>query len=211
MLVAVAGAAVHAAAQEPRPLPPRIVFVKEFPGSSPAYYSVAVNTQGAAVYTTAPDDPQPIIFKLSDATVKEIFETAGRLNYFKGADLETRKKVASMGKKTLRYEDGKQSNTVTFNYTENPDGAALAAMFEKISITEQHLLNLERAVRFDRLGVVKQLLQIEISMNKKELVEPAQFVPLLERIASSSSFMNIARERASGLLQKIKGGSAAGE
>lgn len=182
----------------------RITFTKEFPGSAPAYYSVAVTEDGHVVYATEPDDKQPVSFQLSPAVTRQIFETAERLNFFKGAQLETKKKVANMGKKTVRYSRDGVQNEAVFNYTENLDAAALAAIFEKISITEQHLMVLDRVVRFDKLGVMKQLLAIESSMDRKDIIEPGQFVPLLERVAGSTTFMNIARERANYLLSRIK-------
>ncbi len=198
------GGPLCAVVRQDGPPPASVVFIKEFPGSSPAYYAVTVHEDGTVAYATAPDDPQPLSFRLSEPLTSQVFQTIARLGYLKGAQLETKKRVASMGKKTLRYESGEQRDEASFNYSENPDAMALAGLFERISITEQHLINLERTVRFDRLGVVKQLLQIEISMNKKELVEPSQFIPLLERVANNASFMHMARQRANGLLARIR-------
>ena len=42
--------------------------------------------------------------------------------------------------------------------------------FEKITETEMHLFNLERTVRFDKLGVNKTLLQLETSWDKRRLL-----------------------------------------
>ncbi len=201
----------QAPAQEPKPAaspaPARIVFIKEFPGSSPPYYAVSLTEEGAAEYATAPDDPQPLRFRLSESLTRQVFQIAARLNRFQGAQLEARRKVASMGKKTLRYEGGGQRHEASFNYSENQDAVALANLFEKISITQQHLLQLERLARFDRLGVMKQLLQIEISMNKGELVEPVQFISLLEEISGNTQYLHIARERAARLLERIRKGT----
>ncbi len=200
----VGAAPQQTAEQPPKPPPARVIFVKEFPGSFPDYYSVTVNEKGEAVYATAPDDAQPLRFRLSESLTRQLFETVARLNHFRDVQLESRKRVAAMGKKTLRYEAGGQRSEAWFNYTENQDAVALAGLFERISITEQLLLGLERMVRFDRLGVVKQLLQIEIAMNKRELVEPAQFVPLLEDITRDSRFLHMAQERAANLLDRIR-------
>ncbi len=183
----------------------RLVFVKEFPGSVPDYYSVTVAENGEAIYATAPDDPEPLRFRLSPSLARQFFDAAARLNYFKDARFETRRKVAAMGKKTFRYEGNGQRYETSFNYSDNPEAMALAGAFEKISTTEQHLLNLERLVRHDRLGVMKQLVQIEISLNKRELVEPGQLVPLLEEIAGNSQFLHIAQERARYLLRRFQG------
>jgi hypothetical protein len=206
VLAASAGSHQEAGKQEAgsAAVPAKVVFIKEFPRSLPDYYSVSVTEKGEAVYSTAADDPQPLRFRLSEATTREIFQLVDRLNRFQGVELETRKKVAAMGKKTLRYEAGGKRNEAGFNYSENPDAMALAGLFEKISATEQLLLNLERVSRFEKLGIMKELLQMETAMNKKELVEPSQFVPLLEEIAGNQSYLHMAQERARYLLQRIK-------
>ena len=205
LAVGVSGGA--AAFQQNKPALPRVVFIKEFPGSSPAYYSITVSQNGEAVYATAPDDPQPLRFHLSAPLTGRVFQIAARLNHFR-TSLETRKRrrVASMGKKTLRYEAGAQRFETSYNFTENQDAAALTRLFEKISLTEEYLLGLERVVRFDRLGVMRQLLWIEIAMNKRDLVAPVQFVPLLEEIVQDSRFLKIAQERAVDLLERIRNG-----
>ena len=205
LAVGISGGA--AAFQQDKPALPRVVFIKEFPGSSPAYYSITVIQNGEAVYATAPDDPQPVRFRLSAPLTGRVFQIAARLNHFR-TPLETRKKtrVASMGKKTLRYEAGAQRFETSYNFTGNPDAAALTRLFEKISLTEEYLLGLERVVRFDRLGVMRQLLWIEIGMNRRDLVAPVQFVPLLEQIVQDSRFLNIAQERAAHLLKRIRNG-----
>ena len=184
-----------------------IVFIKEFPGSYPPYFSVTVSDHGEAVYRTTPDDPQPVKFQLSPALTRTIFDAAARLNYFQDGRFEANRKVAAMGKKTLRYESDGQRHEATFNYSENRDAMAFAALFDKISITEQHLLSLERLVRFDRLGVNKGLLYLEISLNRRELVQPDQFAPVLERIADDARFVNVARHRAADLLHRIRNGN----
>lgn len=191
---------------DPKPVPAKVVFVKEFPGSYPDYYSISLSADGQARYATAPDDTQPVEFRLPETLVAQIFQVVARLDYLKDARLESSRKVAFMGKKTIRYEAGGQRQEAAFNYSENADAMALVQVFEKISSTEQHLLNLERLARFDRLGVNKELLQIEIAMNARELIEPAQLAPLLEQIAANTHYLNIARDRATEILQRIRKG-----
>jgi hypothetical protein len=192
--------------QEPPAKPPqaKLTFIKQFPGSVPDYYSVWVTGEGQAEYAMAPDDADPLRFKLSEATTGEIFQLVERLNRFENAQLETRRKVAAMGKKTFRYEAAGRRNETTFNYSENPDAMALVALFEKISATQQHLINLERLARFDRLGIMKELNQVEAALDRNELIEAAQFIPVLEEIAGNSSYLHIAQLRARSMLQRIR-------
>ena len=109
-----------------------------------------------------------------------------------------------MGKKTLVYESGKERNQAVFNYSENADAMALADLFERISNTQQHRMTLERLARFDKLGLMKQLLSLESALNKRDLAEPALLGPVLEEIAANKSYLHIAQQRARIILNKIE-------
>jgi len=197
-----------ARAQRAPESPAKLTYIREFPKSSPEYFAITLTLAGEVSYATAPDDSQPLTFRLPPALVKQFFEAAARLNNFQGVDLELKpdRKVAFMGKKTLIYESGSTRHQASFNYTENPGARQFADAFEKIGLTERHCLELERIVRFDRLGAYNELQQIQSSMNARELVEPSQFVPLLEKISADSRFMHVAQERARTLLDIIQGG-----
>lgn len=208
VVLAAASCAPPALAHRPPESPAKLTYIREFPKSNPEYFAITITQAGEASYATAPDDSQPVIFRLPEALVKQFFEAAARLNNFQGADLELKvdRKVAFMGKKTLVYESGSTRNQASFNYTQNADARQFAEAFEKIGATERHLLELERVVRFDRLGVYSELLQIESEMNARDSVEPSQFVPWLEKISADSRFMHVAQERARTLLDLIHSG-----
>lgn len=199
LLLLVAFAAV-CAAEEP---PAKIVFTKSFPGSSPAWFSVTVDQTGAAQYREDPKDDSPLTFQLSSGDTSEIFGLAQKLDYFR-RKLESPAKVARMGDKTLHYEKGGVSGETTFNYTEDLDGRAITDWFERISETERDLMELERAVKYDKLGVNDAILRMEVTLDKKRLVAPEQFLPLLNRVIKNESFMHQARERAAYIADQIK-------
>jgi hypothetical protein len=178
-------------------------FTKAFPQSVPDYYRIEVQENGDVVYYTAADDPNPAKFKVSAAFSKQAFDLAAKLDHFKGP-LESKLKVAFTGKKTFAFDDGSGKKEVTFNYSEKPDAQELLSLFEHLSNTQQAALDLERIMRFDKLGLMKYLLQIEIMYDHKDLAEPELLVPVLERISLNKSFVNIARDRARILLAKIQ-------
>lgn len=181
-----------------------VTFTKEFPGSVPPYYSVVVRESGAAVYKVEPEDDQPVEFQLPAGVVSQIFELAGKISASPGRSLESKRRVANMGKKTVEVQEGGEPFTVSFNHTEVPEALELLALFERISTTEQHLLRLEYMVQFDRLGVVKALLQLEVDLNANRLVGANQLVPMLERIRNDRAIAQIAKGRAAQILGKIQ-------
>jgi hypothetical protein len=182
---------------------PRVSFTKSFPGSVPAWYSVTIDQTGAAKYREDPKDENPIKFQMSPAEMAQVFELAAKLDFFK-RKLESPAKVAKMGDKTLHYEKGSESGDTTFNYTEDPDGRTIADWFERIAETGRHLMDLQRVVKYDKLGVNTALLQLEVSLDRKRLVAPEQFLPMLDRVVKNESFIHMARDRAANIATQIR-------
>ena len=46
---------------------------------------------------------------------------------------------------------------------------------------------LKRTIRYDKLGVNAAILQLEITLDKKRLVAPEQFLPMLDRVIKNES------------------------
>jgi hypothetical protein len=191
--------AVAAAAQTPA-----VTFTKSFPGSQPPFVSVQVMKTGALEYKESPSDERPLKAQLSPDDVSFIFDSAEKLQFFR-EQIESGLKVANTGKKTFRFDDGtgKTSETV-FNYSQNLVAQQLLNRFEQIAQSERCMINLERTVKFDKLGVNDALAQIESLWLRKELTAPQQFVPLLNRVATHESYMHLARERAARLRDQFQ-------
>ena len=181
----------------------RIVYSKSFPGSVPAYVSIEVTQDGKGVYQEAPDDESPVEFKVSEQEIATVFGLTEKLERFK-RPLESNLKVANMGVKTLRYENGTEKNEVKFNYSLDEDAKTLADWFERVTESQMLHANLERSVRFDRLGVNHSLLQLQAAFDRNRVVTPDRFLPLLDRVAKNDSYLHMARERAAALADAIR-------
>jgi hypothetical protein len=190
-LVLLASAAVPLTAQS-------VFYSKHFPGSLPAYVSVEISKNGSAVYKEAPDDDNPVEFRIPDAETQEVFALAEKLDRFK-RPLESGLKVARMGDKTFRFVNGDEKNEVKFNFSLDENARVLLDLFERMTETQQLLFILERSVKFDKLGVNKALLQVESAWDRKRIVGPDRFLPLLDRISKNGSYLNMARERSGAL------------
>jgi hypothetical protein len=182
---------------------PRLFYSKSFPGSVPAYVAIRLERTGAGEYTEAPDDENPLRFQLKAAEADEIFDLAEKLGRFR-RPLESPLKVAFMGTKTFRFEQGAEKGEVKFNFSEDPTARSLADWFERISESEQHRVNMERTAKYDKLGIMKALLLFEVSMDRKRLVGAEQFLPILDRVAKNETYMHAARARAAGLAEAIR-------
>lgn len=182
---------------------PTLFYSKYFKGSTPEYVAITVQRDGQVTYQEAKDDDNPIKFQLDRASVQEMFQLADKLDRFQ-RPLESGLKIANLGQKTFRFYNGAEHHELQFNYSQDPDAQALLDRFERITETEQHFANLDRTVHFDKLGVNDVLLELQITWDRNRLVDPEQFLPLLDRIAGNESFLHISRERAASIAEAIR-------
>jgi hypothetical protein len=190
---------------------PRIFYSKAFPGSSPPYMEITLEKDGKAVYKESPTDEAPVRFEITREEADQIFALADKLDRF-GRPLESGLKVANMGKKTYRWEaDPAGKREVAYNYSTDLDAQAIQDWFERMNESVMLYLNLERAVRFDRLGANKALLLLHAAMDRNRLVALPHFLPLLDRIVRNESYLNMARERAALLAGIIRAGKPKAE
>ena len=182
---------------------PLITYSKYFKGSTPETVIITLNKNGEAVYKESVNDDQPLNFQLTEAETTEIFTLTDKLGLF-DRPLESGLKVAQMGVKTFRFENGDVKNEVKFNYSIIPEAQAIQDWFERITESEQRYIDLDRAAHFDKLGVNQSLLLLQIVYEKNRLIAPQQFLPLLDRVIKNESYLHIARERAASLAEAFR-------
>src|ERR1700691_1579178 len=59
---------------------PRLFYSRAFPGSTPAYFDITLESNGDVVYREAVDDDLPSKFHLAEADTKEVFALADKLD-----------------------------------------------------------------------------------------------------------------------------------
>jgi hypothetical protein len=184
----------------------RFFYSKSFPGSIPAYVQVTLEKNGEAVYREAPDDDLPLLFKLTDAETTEVYSLVEKLDRFK-RPIESGLKVAFMGTKTFRLEKGAEKSEVQFNYSEDANAKLLWEWCERMTESAEHRIALDRAAKYDKLGVVKALNLLGSAIERKRVVGLEQYLPTLDRIIKNESYMHTARARASEIAEFIRAGA----
>ncbi len=182
---------------------PRLFYSKYFKGSVPEFTAITVESSGQTTYQEAKDDDNPIHLQMTEAETRELFDLVEKLDRFQHP-IESGLKVANMGTKTFRFENGGEQHEVQFNYSIDTAAQALLECFERIAETEQDFIALDRAVHYDKLGVNDALLALDISIEHKRAVAVQQFLPLLDRIVKNESYLHIARERAAAIAEAIR-------
>jgi hypothetical protein len=181
----------------------KLTYTKDFPGSTPAWVQVELTPEGRGIYKEALEDEDPIDFQLAQADTNAIFSLVDELGKL-SKPLEANLKVANMGMKTFRLEEGGKVTQQKFNFSTDPTAQQLLDWFERIVETQQLHFSLERSVKFDKLGVNKALLQFQSAFERDRLVGVDRFLPLLDRVAKNESYLHMARERAASLADYIR-------
>jgi hypothetical protein len=185
----------------------KLTFRRVFKSSTPEFIEIAVRDDAdAATYEIRQldEDPGASPFEVSGALRAKMFELAGQLNRFQGQDLDVHRKIANLGEKTFKWEQGKDVHETKFNYTLNSAANQLLQIFEGLARQQELVTLLERRMRYDRLGINDALLQFESDLNRNLLPEPRRALDKLDQIASDSRFVEIARQRARALAERIR-------
>jgi len=185
-----------------------ITFRKVFKMSYPEFVEIKLNESGKGTCDIRQLDEDPNVqpFEVSAAEAGKIFWLAAQLHYFRGVNLDVHRRIASLGQKTFRYDKGSVANEVTFNYTIDENATQLLNIFEGLSRQESDLSDLQRTMRYDRLGVNDVLQQIERDFDNKLLPEPERLLPSLDKLAADEKYIDIARQRARTLASRIRSG-----
>jgi len=150
------------------------------------------------------EDSDPQTFEVGAPVRQKVLELAADLKHFDINSLDIQKKIANLGQKTFRYEQGAEVHETSFNYTLNATANQLMQIFEGLARQQGDLVLLVRSVKYDRLGVNDALRQFELDMDHRILPEPERLLPVLDQIASDPHFVEIARTRARALAERIR-------
>jgi hypothetical protein len=186
--------------------PVTITYRRIFKGSVPEFIEIKITEPGTATFEIRQLDEEAgaDAFEVGAPVRQKIFELAAELKNFAISDLDVQKKIASLGQKTFRFEQGAEVHETTFNYTLNAPANQLMQIFEGLARQQGDLVLLARRVKYDRLGVNDALRQFESDMDHRLLPEPERLLPVLDQIAADSHFVDIARTRARGLAERIR-------
>lgn len=184
-----------------------LTFRRVFKSSSPEFIEISVredSDDASYEIRQLDDDPGAAKFEVSSGLRGKMFALAQQLNRFQGQDLDVHRKIANLGEKMFRWEQGSETHEVKFNYTLNSTASQLLQIFEGLARQQELLMLLERRMKYDRLGINDALLQFETELNRKLLPEPERALPTLDQIAGDSRFVDIGRQRARNLAERIR-------
>ncbi len=178
-----------------------------FKSSTPEFIEIKIKDDtdtGSYEIRQLDEDAGATPFEISNSLRTKMFQLINQLNDFKGLDLDVHRKIANLGEKTFRWEQGAEAYEVKFNYTVNPAATQLLQICEGLARQQELIDLLQRRMKYDRLGVDDALLQLETDLSKGVLPEPRRILPLLDQIAADSRFVEIARQKARAMAESIR-------
>jgi hypothetical protein len=200
-------AAPRTAAPAPVPAHAKLSYRRVFKSSSPEFIEIIVHDDSDAAtfeIRQLDEDPGAAPFEVSAPLREKMFDFASQLKNFQGQDLDVHRRIANLGEKSFRWEKGSEIHETKFNYTLNSAATQLMQIFEGLARQQELVTLLERRMKYDRLGINDALLQFETDLNHKLLPEPQRALPTLDQIDSDSRFVEIGRQRARALAERIR-------
>ena len=197
--------------------PAAVTFSLDFPASDPAHYTIVVNSDGHAKYECSArilpgsDDRETYKteFEVTPALRSRIFELAGQAKYFESKVDAGKNKLAFTGAKKLTYQNGNQTHSAEYNYSNSTPIQQLTDIFQSLASTLEYGRRLAYYHRYQKLALDDELKHMEVQAKSNELIELQAVRPVLEQLYDDSSVMNVVRARAQRLIALAGAKSAA--
>lgn len=196
-------------APDTMPPGPSIRFTLKFPGSNPESYAIEVWASGRATYDSMArltDDMEASTafhwdFHVASPSRERIFDLARQAKYFSG-NLDSGRKIAFTGQKTLQYSDQKAGSLSSYNYSESKPIQELTAYFQSVSVTMEFISRLDYDLRFQKLALDAELKSMEEQRSGHQLEELQAATAVLRKIAADPAVIKVVRSRAQRLLEQ---------
>jgi len=190
----------------------RLTYCREMPRGLYEKQCLAVTPDGAGesqLKRRGSDQVQSTFTLSSSGRAKLLSVIAATNNLEDGKNYETKKKVADLGRKHVSLEMSSGTREADFNYSDLKEVNALSAFFDGLLNQQTLTLDMETAIRYERLSVPERLDQLESELKVSRIGDPEALIPLLDKIAQDQRVLDYARQHAeqikNRLLMPVKG------
>lgn len=169
------------------------------------YYRVSLDEGGSATYVSRRFDQadKPELLRVPTAAAARLFELARQAHYFR--DLQNYQELSGrLSGYRLTYEAGSEHNEVAFSAPPTAAVAEIIHIFRKLLQQERYLSRLQAALKEESVMLQVILQELATAVSRDQLLEPKEFVPLLEQIAQGSNQHAQTRQQAQRLLVRIQ-------
>lgn len=180
----------------------------EQPGRSIESIKIVHNSAGDGYITfsgrsLAEEIREPL--KLSDAIIAKLRSAFDALNFLNSTeDYQFEKDYSHLGTVTITLRDGGRQRTARFNWTTNQTAKILMDEYRRISQREIWRFEFERARENQPLETPRLIDAFESLLDRNEIADPAQMLPLFRKMETDERLPLIARNHAGRLVKKIE-------
>lgn len=186
--------------------PGRVFWQKDYSRGRTEFHRIEVETDGRTRYVLRLGDGEPVAvdFQLKPHTLRRLLEMFAQADFLnRDKNFVSSRRVADTGTRTIRLVSGPETREVVFRHTNDKSFRKIVTFFDHLSAQERFLLDLKLTLKHDRLGIPRKLDQLRGFLDRKTIVDPQRFAPILKRISQDSALMNLARKTARRLLRQI--------
>jgi hypothetical protein len=190
----------------------RVTYCREMPRGLFEKQCLAVTPDGAGESQLKRRGSDQVVgsFTLSPSGRAKLLSVIAATNNLEdGKNYETKKKVADLGRKHVSLEISSGTREADFNYSDLKEVNALSAFFDVLLNQQTLTLDLETAIRYERLSVPERLNLLESELKVSRIGDPEGLIPLLDKIIQDQRVLDYARKQAeqikNRLLTPIKG------
>lgn len=120
------------------------------------------------------------------------------------ANYQDEKQFPHLGTMTLRMKEGTRERTAEFNWTHDEGITALVKEYRGIGEQQLFIFDVTLARQYQPSDTIKIFKRLEILLDRKELSDIAQLVPLLRDLTTDERIPLMARNHVTRLLKKIE-------
>jgi hypothetical protein len=120
------------------------------------------------------------------------------------ASYQADKQFPHLGTMTLKMRQGTRERTAEFNWTHDEGVNALVKEYRALGEQQLFIFDVTLARQYQPSDTVKIFKRLEILLNRKELSDAAQLVPLLRDLTTDERIPLMARNHVTRLLKKIE-------
>ncbi|HEX8070315.1 MAG TPA: hypothetical protein VF546_10215 [Pyrinomonadaceae bacterium] len=153
----------------------------------------------------ADEEPLTEPLQLAPAALQRIAAAWGALHFLDSTeDYQTDRQMAHLGTIRLRQTEGARTRTAEFNWTHNPDAAALMNEYRRVADQQLFVFEIGVARQYQPSDSVKLLKGLESLVERGAISDGPQLLPLLNDLATDERIPLIARNQAAQLAKKIE-------
>jgi hypothetical protein len=189
---------------------PTIVFTSVLWTVDPSYYSIAIDSSGAATYQSAPNSvgstgvPYAVEFSVSEHTRRATFNLAHGLDWFTDAIPLSIGAPQETYVRTLAYHDIQFNNRITYSSSQNRDVQELTSIFEELSETLEFGRRLSYLHQNQPKGLGPELQKLQAMADEHHVRELQALITALNIIASDRKVEGGVRQTAEKLLEEAR-------